>query len=159
VWKQTSLIRFNELPVCVCGIGYRLPHSDNLSYPSSTQPRKFPEKRLIHWLRPLPKIIPESLRLTYKGGNASRRHTVVGNGTRTGDLLRRRRRTRNEHSPSGQGERPRPTTYFLAAKQRNHISRVITRLKRHSRCELCLFDNAISSLLRVVQSDVTTAQG
>jgi hypothetical protein len=55
-------------------------------------------------------IIPKSPRLNYKEGNAGRSHTVADNGTRSGDLLGRRRRTREEHPPSGKGERPLSAT-------------------------------------------------
>jgi hypothetical protein len=109
-WIQTSLSR----------------HPHNLSYSSSTQPWGFPwEKRHVRWLRPLPKIItesinyPESPRLTSKGGSADRRHIVADNGTRSGDLLGRRRRTRQEHPPSAKGERPRTATQGLSTLPRS----------------------------------------
>jgi hypothetical protein len=49
------------------------------------------------------KLSTKSQRLTNKDGNASRRHTVADNRTRSEDLLAGRRPKREEHPPSDQG--------------------------------------------------------
>jgi hypothetical protein len=130
VWCQTWLILLSQLtihPVYVCvssesDLVKTYPH--NLPYPTSPHNTRIPLRKetcsltaTIAQNHPWDhKIIPESPRLTYKRGNAGIRHTVADNGTRSGDLLERRRRTREEHPPSGKGERRRAAIHLLLPK-------------------------------------------